>query len=692
MDGIRLMSELKDIEIINYIIKIFLIAVCTICTSIKITNTNQYNKLKILISILLILIISIMCGKIKEITNSSYSIICLILLLSIINCKLMKSTIGYAILITMISFSINYILFFLAVLISFIPNIIIKISEEYLSLLLIMIIYLVLLLLLFKIKRFKHGIIILQKNKQNGYFNILILNISMVIVFTVIILSYYERDFTLNLIFGFIMFSAIMFITIQKSLQLYYKQKLLIQDLNETKEELEKKKQEVEQLEKENLSFSKKSHTLAHKQRSLEYKINELMLKSEISEATDIKDRINNISKELYNKTATVELTKTEVEEIDDMLKYMQSECNKSSIDFNVQIKGNIHHMVNNIINKEDLETLLADHIKNAIIAINHSDNVNKSILVKLGKIDKIYSLYIYDSGIEFEKETLSNLGNKPSTTHAEEGGTGMGFMNTFDTLRKYNASMAIKEYNKPNKDNYTKSLIIKFDKKAEFKITSYRQNEIDVSAVKIIDKFTTSDIIVENNNKKQEKQEVKMTELWDIYDINKQKIGKLAQRGEYEFKKGEYHIVVTAIIINSENKILISKRAESKKTHPLKWECNGGSVLAGETSVQGIIREIKEELGIELLEKEAIFLKDIRRDKTPPDFKEFWLFKKDMNIQDIKFTDGESTEAKWVTIDEFIQMKNNDEIVKTIEFGEEEYKKALELLKREYEKSSLKN
>ena len=182
------------------------------------------------------------------------------------------------------------------------------------------------------------------------------------------------------------------------------------------------------------------------------------------------------------------------------------------------------------------------------------------------------------------------------------------------------------------------------------------------------------------------------MTELWDICDINKQKIGKLAQRGEYKFKKGEYHIVVTAIIINSENKILISKRAGSKKTHPLKWECNGGSVLAGETSVQGIIREIKEELGIELLEKEAIFLKDIRRDKTPPDFKEFWLFKKDINIQDIKFTDGESTEAKWVTIDEFIQMKNNDEIVKTIEFGEKEYKKALELLKREYEKSSLKN
>ena len=43
-----------------------------------------------------------------------------------------------------------------------------------------------------------------------------------------------------NIAVGFIIFSIIMFITIQKSLQLYYKQKMLIKDLTETKEELEK--------------------------------------------------------------------------------------------------------------------------------------------------------------------------------------------------------------------------------------------------------------------------------------------------------------------------------------------------------------------------------------------------------------------------------------------------------------------
>ena len=56
------------------------------------------------------------------------------------------------------------------------------------------------------------------------------------------------------------------------------------------------------------------------------------------------------------------------------------------------------------------------------------------------------------------------------------------------------------------------------------------------------------------------------MGELWDIYDINKKKIGKTAERNVHKFKEGEYHIVVTGIIMNSKNEILISKRAEHKK------------------------------------------------------------------------------------------------------------------------------
>lgn len=173
------------------------------------------------------------------------------------------------------------------------------------------------------------------------------------------------------------------------------------------------------------------------------------------------------------------------------------------------------------------------------------------------------------------------------------------------------------------------------------------------------------------------------MGELWDIYDSNKKKIGKTAERDVYQFKEGEYHIVVTGIIINSKNEILITKRAEHKK-FGLMWECSGGSILAGETSLEGIIRELKEELGVEFTKKEAIFLKEIRKDKIPPDFKDLWLFRKNIDKKEITFPDGESIDAKWVTIDKFIKMYKNKEIIPTVDFGVDEYKKALTLKQRE--------
>ena len=468
-----MMYELENFKVDIHIVKMLVIMVGTYYSCFRIINRkiffNYYN-------VSFLFITAIICGIIRYETNYLISIIYLILCISILLTKCIENNIGYNIFITIVSLSINYIILIVSISINYSLNTLIGFNNDYFNLVLIMSIQIILLYIVFKIKKLKHGILFLQRNIKNEYMDLLILNISAMILFTVIMLSNYNKILTRNLFFGFIIFSIIMFITIQKSLQLYYKQRLLEQELKETKEELENKKKEIEKLEAENLNFSKTSHTLAHKQKSLEYKLEQLKQKYEIAEEIEIKDKIKDISKELYGKTIEIELSKTGIVEIDDMLKYMQSECIKNKIEFQLQIKGNIYEMVNNYISKEDLSTLIADHVKNAIIAINYSDNINKSILVRLGKIDKIYNLYIYDSGIEFEQETLSNLGKKPSTTHADNGGTGMGFMNTFDTLRKYKASLIINEYSSPCKDNYTKSLMIKFDKKEEFKINSYRQ------------------------------------------------------------------------------------------------------------------------------------------------------------------------------------------------------------------------
>lgn len=173
------------------------------------------------------------------------------------------------------------------------------------------------------------------------------------------------------------------------------------------------------------------------------------------------------------------------------------------------------------------------------------------------------------------------------------------------------------------------------------------------------------------------------MAELWDIYDENRKKTGRTVERGGRLLEKGEYHVVVTCLIINSKNEILITKRAEYKK-YGLMWECNGGSILAGETSLEGMLREIKEELGIEFSKKEAIYLKEIKDCRGCPDFKDIWLFKRDVKDEEITLPDGEAIEWKWVTIEEFIKMIDKKEMVPTIEVDRELYEKALKMNQRE--------
>ena len=169
------------------------------------------------------------------------------------------------------------------------------------------------------------------------------------------------------------------------------------------------------------------------------------------------------------------------------------------------------------------------------------------------------------------------------------------------------------------------------------------------------------------------------MPELWDIYDKNRKKTGKTARRDIDELKEGEYHIITVGIIMNSKNQLLITKRAPHKKLG-LMWEFSGGSVQSGETSLEGILRELKEEIGVQFTKKDAIFLEEKRKETIPSDFKDMWLFRKDVKDEEITFPDGEAIDYKWVTIDEFLKMCEQKEVIPTVDFGLDEYNKALKM------------
>ena len=79
--------------------------------------------------------------------------------------------------------------------------------------------------------------------------------------------------------------------------------------------------------------------------------------------------------------------------------------------------------------------------------------------------------------------------------------------------------------------------------------------------------------------------------EKWDLYTKYREKSGKEQIRGE-KIPNGFYHLVVHVWIRNCKGEYLISQRSVSRPTFPLMWECVGGSVLMGESSIDGALRE----------------------------------------------------------------------------------------------------
>ena len=171
--------------------------------------------------------------------------------------------------------------------------------------------------------------------------------------------------------------------------------------------------------------------------------------------------------------------------------------------------------------------------------------------------------------------------------------------------------------------------------------------------------------------------------EYWDAYNENRKKLGYDLIRDVSVFKENEYHIVEEIWIINSKGEILLTQRSKNKKSNPLKWECTAGSVLKGETTYEGALREIKEEIGLELNLKDLIYFGN-KVDKTHHAIVDKWVVRKDINLSDLVFSDGEVQDAKYVTKEEFERMLENGEIRDIFYYMVNMYEKIVSVEQRE--------
>lgn len=142
--------------------------------------------------------------------------------------------------------------------------------------------------------------------------------------------------------------------------------------------------------------------------------------------------------------------------------------------------------------------------------------------------------------------------------------------------------------------------------------------------------------------------------ELWDIYNIHREKTGETMVRGE-AFPEDGYHMVVHVCIFNSEGKMLIQQRQSFKEGWPNMWDITvGGSAVQGDSSQTAAERELFEELGVKL------DLQGIRPNLTinfDRGFGDMYLVEADISLEELTFQYEEVQDAKWATLDEICDM-----------------------------------
>lgn len=466
------------------LIKTFFMSISNYYTVIKITNKKVENRLLLII---LCLSSGIIYTAIRRETNTLIAWSIYYFIFGIVYSAFSNTDIRKSLIITLVANAITIISMFVATPCSFLIMKICKMNlTDYniVEYVLIGIIQITLVYLFFKIKRFKNGFAFLKNDKLNRKVTSIIISV-IILSISIILGLHYNAWIETFLIIGIAVGGILMLYWIKKSITKYYKEKMKERTVEIQQEQIKQQDEKIKDLQTELADVLQINHKYSHRISAMEKAVIKLGTKLQTNEEFaeeygDILSSIKKLSKEYKEEVASVikenKLPKTNIFSTDNLLEYMKQEAEKDKISFELKIDFDINEILETKIPQNKLETMLADHIRDAIIAINCSENKDRRIKVVLDKEDNNYQIKFYDTGREFEIETLSKLGLKRTTTHKATGGSGIGFMTTFETLKQCKASLIIEEY---SNQEYTKAVIIKFDNENEYRIHSYRAEEI---------------------------------------------------------------------------------------------------------------------------------------------------------------------------------------------------------------------
>jgi len=151
--------------------------------------------------------------------------------------------------------------------------------------------------------------------------------------------------------------------------------------------------------------------------------------------------------------------------------------------------------------------------------------------------------------------------------------------------------------------------------------------------------------------------------ELIDILDEQGNLTGEVRTKAEVH-SQGLWHRTAHIWFVNSQGEILLQRRSELMENYPNMWDISvAGHISSGEAPRLAALREIKEEIGVDLddsqleligvIKKQAIINNGTYIDN---EFNDVYLVKLDLDIEQFKKQVEEVKELRWLPIPEFKQ------------------------------------
>ena len=142
--------------------------------------------------------------------------------------------------------------------------------------------------------------------------------------------------------------------------------------------------------------------------------------------------------------------------------------------------------------------------------------------------------------------------------------------------------------------------------------------------------------------------------EILDLYDKNYKKINKTIIRRVDEIPKDSY-IMLSYALIKNNNKYLLEQMTERNN---FKYAIPGGHILTGENGLQGLIRELNEELGLK-----QVNIKHIDTTIFPYNNYIFnvYLIEDNIDIEKLILQKEEVINVNWYSTKEIKELINKD-------------------------------